>query len=342
MCFTDSIIQTKTVYHGSGGPKAGCNASSSGSKWISNVSFNTINNSAIISNSMFIDYSCFLNTDVVVGNSYPLSITTNGGGIGSAWIDFDTSGTFTAAEELFNQLPTNGNLSTPVVIPVSQLIFDIPLRLRVIHKSSSGTNDACFSTYFNDGEDYSVTIRHAPIAPTASYTYTTTVTCSTAVMFANATFNGENYYWDFGDGDTSSLVSPIHSYAVSGTYSVSLITSNAYGTDTSTQMVVIQNPLVPLTACEPAANPSSCDRLYFTGMQVQGPGISPVFFIITPYNGPTKLDYTCTKKVQLLAGSPYTMFFGGYYLGTTNCGGYACAWIDWNNDGTLNNTDEKL
>jgi hypothetical protein len=36
----------------------------------------------------------------------------------------------------------------------------------------------------------------------------------------------QNYYWDFGDGATTTTVNPTHSYSANGTYTVSLTTSN--------------------------------------------------------------------------------------------------------------------
>ena len=38
-----------------------------------------------------------------------------------------------------------------------------------------------------------------------------------------------NYWWDFGDGNTSTLQDPVHTYNASGTYSVSLVTSSSSG-----------------------------------------------------------------------------------------------------------------
>ena len=40
-----------------------------------------------------------------------------------------------------------------------------------------------------------------------------------------------NWFWDFGDGSTSSLQSPFHGYSSVGDYTVSLSVSNCYGAD---------------------------------------------------------------------------------------------------------------
>ncbi|MFN8397741.1 MAG: PKD domain-containing protein [Bacteroidia bacterium] len=56
-----------------------------------------------------------------------------------------------------------------------------------------------------------------------------------------------SWSWDFGDGGTSTLQNPSHTYANTGTYQVCLITTNACGNDTSCQAVSVLCP-------QPAAN----------------------------------------------------------------------------------------
>lgn len=52
----------------------------------------------------------------------------------------------------------------------------------------------------------------------------------------------QTYFWDFGDGDTSSIINPTHSYLADGTYTVSLTTTNCdlQGLHTSFSDTVIQ------------------------------------------------------------------------------------------------------
>lgn len=56
-----------------------------------------------------------------------------------------------------------------------------------------------------------------------------------------------SWAWDFGDGNTSTLQNPSHTYANTGTYQVCLITTNACGNDTNCQAVSVLCP-------QPAAN----------------------------------------------------------------------------------------
>ena len=46
-------------------------------------------------------------------------------------------------------------------------------------------------------------------------------------QFSSQSSGGNLYYWDFGDGNTSNLMSPSHLYADTGVYSVSLIVADS-------------------------------------------------------------------------------------------------------------------
>ena len=60
------------------------------------------------------------------------------------------------------------------------------------------------------------------------------------VDFTNTSV-GENlsYSWDFGDGQTSMEASPSHTYEVVGEYTVTLTTTNNYGTDTKLDSISV-------------------------------------------------------------------------------------------------------
>ena len=59
--------------------------------------------------------------------------------------------------------------------------------------------------------------------PTASFTVSSTsIEVGESVSFTNTSADAANYEWDFGDGITSSSVSPTHTYNTAGTYTVSL------------------------------------------------------------------------------------------------------------------------
>lgn len=60
-----------------------------------------------------------------------------------------------------------------------------------------------------------------------------------SVLFENLSFGGGNYFWDFGDGNTSEQKDPVHTYSSTGEYVASLIVSNSCGVDTFTMNIVI-------------------------------------------------------------------------------------------------------
>lgn len=58
-------------------------------------------------------------------------------------------------------------------------------------------------------------------------------------QFTNNSLCAASFYWDFGDGNTSALQYPIHQYAATGTYSVTLIAKNGSKSDTISKSVSI-------------------------------------------------------------------------------------------------------
>lgn len=76
-----------------------------------------------------------------------------------------------------------------------------------------------------------------------------TLVCATPVAgftpnanLYNYTFNNtgsgaQQYFWDFGDGNTDTTASPSHTYASSGTYTVCQILTNVCGADTTCQTI---------------------------------------------------------------------------------------------------------
>jgi gliding motility-associated-like protein len=67
--------------------------------------------------------------------------------------------------------------------------------------------------------------------PVADFFTTDTLSCPTKpISFSNtSTGPGLSYYWDFGDGDTSNALNPIHNYAADGLYTIKLLVTDQYG-----------------------------------------------------------------------------------------------------------------
>lgn len=74
------------------------------------------------------------------------------------------------------------------------------------------------------------------------------------VTFHDLSYGTVNdYLWTFGDGSTSTLQNPVHTYFVPGSYSVSLLVSNAYGSNrrTAEDFIVIGSPPIARFLAEP-------------------------------------------------------------------------------------------
>ena len=69
--------------------------------------------------------------------------------------------------------------------------------------------------------------------PSANFFASDSIFCNipASVDFTNSSFYSNSYYWDFGDGNTSTSTSPSHTYMNFGIYTVSLIASGPLGTD---------------------------------------------------------------------------------------------------------------
>ena len=82
--------------------------------------------------------------------------------------------------------------------------------------------------------------------PLAGFTTNGSSSCTGSVSFIDASFNQPKYWlWDFGDGTTSSLQNPTHTYLQSGTYDVSLFVSNGLGQDSIFQASVVSVSFMP-------------------------------------------------------------------------------------------------
>jgi len=79
--------------------------------------------------------------------------------------------------------------------------------------------------------DYKGTINHNS-PPTPAFIPNITSTCTGAVQFTDQSINTPtSWLWNFGDGQTSTIQNPLHTYTSSGAFSVTLTVTNSYGKD---------------------------------------------------------------------------------------------------------------
>ena len=75
-------------------------------------------------------------------------------------------------------------------------------------------------------------------AADANFTYTQNG--AGAVNFINTSSGASSYNWSFGDGTTSTVTSPSHTYTPAGTYTVSLTADASGGNSTTSQTINVQ------------------------------------------------------------------------------------------------------
>ena len=96
-------------------------------------------------------------------------------------------------------------------------------------------------------------------APTASFTGTpTSGDAPLTVVFTDGSTGATSWSWDFGDGGTSAVQNPSHTYSAAGTYTVVLTVTNSCGSDTYTATDYITVTCTPPTAAFTGA-PTSGD-----------------------------------------------------------------------------------
>jgi PKD repeat protein len=83
-----------------------------------------------------------------------------------------------------------------------------------------------------DTADSSITVH---VTPVSSFTYTDNITNMTGkLQFTNKSSGADTYFWDFGNGQTSTEDNPVVTYANDGSFIIMLISNNQYNcTDTT-------------------------------------------------------------------------------------------------------------
>ncbi|RZN81367.1 MAG: PKD domain-containing protein [Winogradskyella sp.] len=90
------------------------------------------------------------------------------------------------------------------------------------------------------------------LAPRADFNSSPLVGCSTphVVIFNDNSFLADSWFWDFGDGSTSTLQNPVYSYLFGGNYVVSLTVfdNNTGCGSTTTQLIQVTVPFPSYTS----------------------------------------------------------------------------------------------
>ena len=225
---------------------------------ITRVRLNTIDNPSADGSAGYQDFTCTQRTELVAGMNYSLVITT--GGVNPhdirVYLDKNNDGIFTSGEQLFVSINTPSPGTTATVNLPTGTTLNVPLRLRVIADAIGNTGGPCANPASGQAEDYTVIARPNTLPPTVNFsTNYVAGGCVNPIQFTDLTTNlPTGWLWDFGDGTTSPQQNPSHTYAASGTYTITLSATNTNGTASITRPNAITIQVPCLTYC--AANGS--------------------------------------------------------------------------------------
>jgi Zn-dependent metalloprotease len=153
------------------------------------------------------------------------------------------------------------------------------------------------------------------------------------VSFTNFSINTTSWLWNFGDGTTSTDGNPTHTYNNAGVYTITL-TSTGSGICGASDQLVLTNYLTISDGGNSIAASCATDN---TAASADF-GIAHVNFgDIHHASGNALEDYvdnTCTYSTTIVAGEnmPIQVY--------TNSTEYLKVWIDYNNNGSFDNTTE--
>jgi len=158
-----------------------------------------------------------------------------------------------------------------------------------------------------------------------------------SVHFSNLSLNGSEFLWDFGDDSVSTEKNPSHVYSEQGEYTVTLIAigdSTCNGADTLIYPFPIivkdfegRNDVLCLPSTINLNGNSGIDHFSLAGLSNPSTGSSAGY-----------QDFSCQYYFPLVEGQSYP-----YSISTKqNPNSLVKMWIDLNNDGIFNNSDELI
>jgi PKD repeat protein len=324
----DSIIK-QVVISSLGGPKnCSCIPSSPpvATTYTTTVQLSMLNKTSVSSPTYYDDFSCTDSAMLLINTNYQISIGTNTSNqkVASAWIDFNNDGEFDPISELILSKQGGSSISGNFIVP-SNAVLNTPLRMRTA--TGPNTYSPCFVGLHY--QDFKIVIK--PLPPIAKFGFTQT--CSGYVTFKDSSLNSPtSWYWTFGDGGTSNIQNPNYHYSNTGVFTVKLVVCNANRCDSISKNITITNILGPITAsCLPNTNSYCCS------IGIQNVSIANINKLSNFGNEGYK-DFSCTDTTTLIGSQSYllTVTTGPTYFENVK------AWIDFNNDGVFDNSNELV
>ncbi len=247
----DSVIKNNYITVSNiGAPVSNCIPSQNtlnSSYGISNVIFGGINNPSSNATEGYKDFTCTNQTTLTAGNPYLLKVNTiyNFAKV-YVWIDYNNDGLYNQTNELIlASSPTLAtNVHSLVAFTPTSAVLNTPLRLRV-YDDIVAVGGACNIHTQGQTEDYTVIFKSATTKPlTNFFTTTKAVAVGSTVLFQDSSLNAPtSWKWTFQGASlatsSSTLQNPSVNYPTIGTYSVKLVTTNGFGSDSTTKISYI-------------------------------------------------------------------------------------------------------
>jgi PKD repeat protein len=182
--------------------------------------------------------------------------------------------------------------------------------------------------YGNDMFIDNINIETVTAAPTTAFSASTTNTCNGFVSFTDqSTESPSSWFWDFGDGNTSTDQNPTHTYVAAGTYTVTMIATNPLGSDTLTQ-----TNYITVSSLSPATTTTAVDGCVGDALNLSATGSGTVWWLdangnllfeganytTDPLTGPTsfQVENVSTFPSQNVGPThPVVVGGGGYFNG---------------------------
>ncbi|MCK5855945.1 MAG: PKD domain-containing protein [Bacteroidales bacterium] len=177
-----------------------------------------------------------------------------------------------------------------------------------------------------------------PSCQASFYSVPDTSNTNTIMFFDLSTGNPTSWSWDFGDGNTSNLQSPTHTYASTGTYNVTLTIASALCSNSTTNTIVVSSGGACQSAFSYAATPTNQNIIQFTDISTGGPtswmwnfgdGTSsnvqnPLHtfgtgtYTVTLMIFGANCQSTSTQNVTISSGTTNYIVWGSVYAGSNN------------------------
>jgi hypothetical protein len=313
---------------------------------ITNVTLGTLNNSTQ-SGSYYENNTTVTAPQLEQGISYPMSITSNSSGQNrTVWIDFNDNGTFGTNEQLVsNSYTSNSSASYTITIPSTANLGQH--RMRIVSNYNywiNASDNPCPNGYpyaYGQVEDYTVQI----ITPQPVVCGTLTSPANNAVnqcmnsvslSWAAPTSGGgvQGYYLYLGtDNPPTNLYNGTNVGNVTSYTPIGMV-----GNQTYYWSVVPYNSLGPATGCQIdtfGVIPCYCTPYFYYGVH-EITNVTLYTLNSSTTTGSYYEDkYSSVTAPNLDQGATYSIS-----ITNNNTGGLRSVWIDFNDDGSFNSSNE--